>query len=93
MTKLTTTMRSIALISTLAIASVGTNVQASELSSQAKQKLYDALGQVITSQVASIVTDINYDIEKSISQSLINLGLSEQPSNAKVTVTMLKNKE
>jgi hypothetical protein len=87
MTKLKTTIRSIAVASTLMIASLATSVQAGELSSQAKQNLFDALGQVVTSQVDSIITEINYDIERSISQSLLNFGQPEQPKNAKVTIT------
>ena len=93
MTKLTTTIRSIAVVATLMIASVGSSVQAGELSSQAKQQLFDALGQAFSNQVAVVVAEVNYDIERSISQSLINLGQPTQPSNAKVTVTVLPKKK
>lgn len=89
MTKLKTTIGSIAVASTLMIASLATSVQAGELSSQAKQNLFDALGQVVTSQVDSLITEINYDIERSISQSLLNFGQPEQPKNAKVTITYM----
>jgi hypothetical protein len=87
MTKLKTTIRSIAVASTLMIASLATSVQAGELSSQAKQDLFDSLGNAFSNQISLMVTEINYDIERSISQSLLNLGLPEQPKNAKVTIT------
>jgi hypothetical protein len=92
MTKFKTIIRSIAVASTLMIASLATSVQAGELSSQAKQNLFDVLGQVVTSQVNAVVTEINYDIERSISQSLLNLGLPAQPKNAKVTITDMPTK-
>jgi len=92
MTKFNNTIRSIAVASTLMIASLATSVQAGELSSQTKQDLMSILGNAITSQVNAVVTEINYDIERSISQSLLNLGQPEQPKNAKITMTILPSK-
>lgn len=92
MTKLTNTFRSIAVASTLMIASLGTSVQAGELSNQAKQQLLEVLGHAVSNQVATVVADVHNDIEQSIGQSLINLGQPAQLSNAKVTVTVLPNK-
>jgi len=92
MTKLNNTIRNIAVASTLMMASLATTAQAGELSSKTKQDLIGLLGNAITSQVNSVVTEMNYDIERSISQSLLNLGQPEQAKNAKVTVTFLPKK-
>ncbi|MCG7530583.1 hypothetical protein MHM98_04320 [Psychrobium sp. MM17-31] len=90
MAKLNNTLRNIALASTLVIAGLGSSAGAAELSDKAKQHLMASLGNVISHQVSEVVTQVGWDIEQSIQQSLINLGVEENAPKTKVKVTVAK---
>lgn len=88
MTKLQNTLRNIALASTLVIAGLGSSVNAVELSEKAKQHLMATLGNAFSNQVSEVVTQVNWDMEQNIQQSLINLGVTDNAPKTKVTVTV-----
>lgn len=93
MTKFNTTMRNIALASTLVVASLGSSAGAAELSTKAKQQLFEVLGNAFSNQVSQVITEVNWDIEQSIQQSAINLGQPQEFTNTKVKVTIEPQKE
>ncbi|MDP2559690.1 hypothetical protein [Psychrobium sp. 1_MG-2023] len=75
MANVTNTFRAVVVTTTIAIASLGVSANAAELNSQTKQDLFNALGKVFSSQVSAIAGEISSDIERTINENLVELGL------------------